>query len=52
MCYADAVMNDDGTAIAFCYCGWMEEDNDTLDAAHAAAARHVAETEAAEAALV
>jgi hypothetical protein len=39
MCYADTVMNDDGTATALCYCGWSA-DHATPEAADADAERH------------
>lgn len=39
MCYADTAINDDGTATAFCYCGWNQECAD-LATAEAAAEAH------------
>lgn len=39
MCYADTTVNDDGTAIAYCYCGWSE-NCDTLEIAEQAAEQH------------
>ncbi|MFE0025479.1 hypothetical protein [Amycolatopsis sp. NPDC059021] len=39
MCYADTDTNDDGTATAFCYCGWCDHYA-TPDEADAAAAAH------------
>jgi hypothetical protein len=48
MCYADFATNDDGTATAFCYCGWCQE-HDTPEAAEAAAERHQTDSDAAEA---
>ncbi|MFI7676430.1 hypothetical protein [Actinophytocola sp. NPDC049390] len=47
MCYADTANNDDGTATAFCYCGWSE-DHGTPEAADAAAERHQTDADAAE----
>ncbi|WP_216211087.1 hypothetical protein [Amycolatopsis aidingensis] len=48
MCYADTATNDDGTATAFCYCGWNDEPT-TPDAADAAAEAHQRDADAAEA---
>ncbi|WP_170191973.1 hypothetical protein [Saccharothrix syringae] len=39
MCYADTTANDDGTATAFCCCGWSE-DHAIPDTADTAAERH------------
>ena len=39
MCYADTATNPDGTATAFCYCGWQQE-HATPDAADHAAETH------------
>ncbi|WP_162830404.1 hypothetical protein [Amycolatopsis palatopharyngis] len=50
MCYADTATNPDGTATAFCYCGWTEE-HPTPDAADTAADTHERATDAAEAAF-
>lgn len=38
MYYADSVTNADGTATAFCQCGWLADH--TPEAADAAAERH------------
>lgn len=48
MCYADTAANSDGTATAFCYCGW-QEIHPTLDAADTAAETHQRNADAAEA---
>ena len=50
MCYADTVTNDDGTATAFCYCGWSA-DHATPEAADTDAERHQNAADAAESAL-
>jgi hypothetical protein len=47
MCYADTVTNDDGTATAFCYCGWSA-DHATPEAADTDAERHQTAADAAE----
>jgi len=47
MCYADITTHRDGTATAFCYCGWTEE-HPTPDAADRAAAAHQHAADAAE----
>lgn len=39
MHYADTTTNDNGAAIAFCYCGWSETHPDAA-AADAAAEQH------------
>ncbi|MBQ0923073.1 hypothetical protein [Saccharopolyspora endophytica] len=39
MCYADTTANGDGTATAYCYCGWSE-NCDTMEIAEQAAERH------------
>jgi hypothetical protein len=43
MCYAETATKDDGTATAFCYCGWTEQhprpgDADTAAESHQRAA--------------
>ncbi|WP_162830402.1 hypothetical protein [Amycolatopsis palatopharyngis] len=48
MCYADTATNPDGTADAFCYCGWSEI-HPTIAAADTAAESHQRATDAAEA---
>jgi hypothetical protein len=48
MCYADTDTNPDGTATAFCYCGWTQE-HPAPAAADAAAETHELATDAAEA---
>ncbi|MFI5593680.1 hypothetical protein ACIA5G_52260 [Amycolatopsis sp. NPDC051758] len=48
MHYADTADNADGTAEAFCYCGWVE-DHPTRDAADAAATNHQRNADATEA---
>lgn len=50
MCYADTVTNDDGTATAFCHCGWSA-DHATPEAADADAERHQLAADVAESAL-
>ncbi|GAA3863499.1 hypothetical protein GCM10022243_32550 [Saccharothrix violaceirubra] len=50
MCYADTLTNDDGTATAFCYCGWSA-DHATPEAADTDAERHQTAADAAESAL-
>ncbi|PSL51386.1 hypothetical protein B0I31_12115 [Saccharothrix carnea] len=50
MCYADTVTNDDGTATAFCCCGWSA-DHATPDAADADAERHQTAADATESPL-
>ncbi|MBN6034153.1 hypothetical protein [Amycolatopsis sp. 195334CR] len=47
MCYADTTTNADGTATAFCYCGWVEE-HATPDAADYAAETHQRNADATE----
>ncbi|MEV8438810.1 hypothetical protein AB0425_15660 [Actinosynnema sp. NPDC051121] len=47
MCYADTVTNDDGTATAFCYCGWSA-DHATPEAADADGERHQTDADNAE----
>ncbi|MEV8444159.1 hypothetical protein AB0425_42865 [Actinosynnema sp. NPDC051121] len=47
MCYADTVTNDDGTATAFCCCGWSA-DHATPEAADTDAERHQVTADAAE----
>lgn len=48
MCYADTATNPDGTADAFCYCGW-QNTYATPAAADTAAETHERATAAAEA---
>jgi hypothetical protein len=45
MCYADTDTNEDGTAVAFCYCGWTQ-DHATPEAAEVDAERHERAAEA------
>lgn len=48
MCYADTTTNADGTATAFCYCGWGDDyaDHAAADVAAAEHARAAADDEA------
>ncbi|MEC3978879.1 hypothetical protein [Amycolatopsis sp. H20-H5] len=51
MCYADTDTHADGTATAFCYCGWSG-DYATPTAADTAATNHERDTEEIDAAIV
>lgn len=51
MCYPDVDTHADGTATAFCYCGWAA-DYPTAAAAHAAAAAHPAEAQELDDAII
>jgi hypothetical protein len=48
--FADTVTNDDGTATAFCYCGWSA-DHATPEAADTDAERHQTAADVAKSAL-
>ncbi|MBP2182893.1 hypothetical protein [Amycolatopsis magusensis] len=47
MCNADTINHADGTATAFCYCGWTDEFP-TTDAADHAAETHQRAADAVE----